>query len=348
MTDNKKSIILYNDASTKVTYKIQKIINKNNEIISGIITPVGNNIDAYIFQKISNPMINFTKANIKFNAIIKHVSQMDEMSNNAITQLESVDKEITDIVELFQYIHSINRLKFVNRLSNSNESPVFEIVEFTLFELKIFSGKNETFSKKMTVHSEKGEFGPREVLKKIRKFYNPTKVAHDDLIAGNEVIDDKIGFMFDRAVYLEYTNSYTFFSDDQIRAMRCIKSSYMYSITGNMESTSLKDLNLYNSLPFEETTKNENKYSAVRYHDIWGPHTNILIEYITYLEYNYNQIGFISEINDTGKYEGKYHSVSFIEMELYTPEKYRSRTVECDSEHPVSISYLLDLFRSPK
>ena len=92
-----QSIILYEDSSTKITSKIQKEINKHNGEISYIFTPVGSGIDSYILQKITEPMIYFKKAIIQFEAVIKHVSQLDEISNNYFTTLQKVDKEVTDI-----------------------------------------------------------------------------------------------------------------------------------------------------------------------------------------------------------------------------------------------------------
>lgn len=350
-----QSIILYEDSSTKITSKIQKEINKHNGEISYIFTPVGSGIDSYILQKITEPMIYFKKAIIQFEAVIKHVSQLDEISNNYLTVLQKVDKEVTDITELFQYIHSINRLKYINKLSNSNESAVFDLIEFTMFRLEIHYGKykDNVLSKYMDLHTEKGEFGPREILKKIKSFYLPIKVRKNDIeiVLSNgkwyDIKKDKVSFPIFQdkltAYYLPYTSSYTFFNSYQLETIKkTIKGCYVNTITGNTEITSMDDMRNYGSLPFETYTQ-KSETRGIRFHDMWASHAYMFIEYIIYLAYIYQQISFISELNDTNKYEEKYKCVSFIEIELISPQKYRSKMFECNSDTPIEISHILNM-----
>ena len=116
----------------------------------------------------------------------------------------------------------------------------------------------------------------------------------------------------------------------------------MSTITGNTETTTMDDMRNYGSLPFETYTQ-KSETQGMRFHDMWASHAYMFIEYIIYLAYIYQQIAFISELNDTNKYEEKYKCVSFIEIELISPHKYKSKMFECDSDNPIEIVYILNM-----
>lgn len=349
-----RSIILFSDGDLEMTKKLQKQIKNKFNLIQYILVPVDDSIDSYILLKPNRFMAQFAKAHVSFETVIEHKSYIDENSSNHFDVLNTIDRDLDDLTRLIQYLHSLNRIRYVNKLSNSNESAVYEITEFTKFMIDVYdTNDNIIFKKHLSLTSEKGHFGAIEILEKISSLYHPIQYSDIDenlnfLHINSNSWEFKCKAKSSDGVYgymLPYTKSITFFDKTSIEMIsNIIFSTYVYTITYDKKDSEYIDDIAYpfSSLPFEEVQSLKDT-CPVRFQDLWCNEIEYFIEYITYLEYIYTQIGFISEMNDFGKYTESYVSETTIDITSYIGTSIHHFTVECSTNKVISIKHILNL-----
>lgn len=296
----RNSILLLKDNSIRIVEKsLRKDIHKYEDKIEYMLVQVGNENGSFILHKINKFIGNFTKAVISFSPIVLRHSYIieDELKYE---QLPAVVKEIFSIEELLQYLHSLNRMRYCNKISNSNESFEYDLIEFISFDMLLYNDKNIIYESHVHEH-----LGPLDILNRIKRVYKPiTKLNkllritnHDWKLVTSMKDNDVIG------IPLEYTKSYQFLSGREYDIITStIKDMYCSSIIYNPNVDTIEEGYEYIDYISEYLLNS----GTVRFHDIWTHIINDYLEYIIYLPTIYTNLLTGAEIIDSLKVNNSY------------------------------------------
>ena len=350
-------IFLMKNMTTLTTTKFEKDLAKYFNKIDFILFPIDNENTAFVIHQPKKYMLNFSKAVVKFQIAVIQYSHFEIDTSNYPSLMHPITKTIHSIPELIQYLHSLNRIRYTNKLSNSNESYLYEIIEFTEFRIDIYNKKNEViYNKKMDLNTEMGQFGVAEILKRIDKIYFPWEFKTSDMFKELYlyITDDKwdIAFNLERkglyGVFLLYTSSVSFFHAEDIFMMNTnLHSLYAYTLTHNPNEVSYEDLDILLKDVTPELIVNEASdrfTSPVRYQDFWVHEPSYIIEFILFLSYTYSNIILMAEINDFGNIKNTYTCKSEITLELMSisgSERYQE--IGSSAKSPFTIKELFNI-----
>lgn len=345
-------ILLFKDNSIKLCKNIQKNITKNFNNIKYILFLADTQNETFILQKPKEFMKKFHKASITFESLIIQHSNINEETSNYPHILHKISKDILSLTELYSYLHSLNRIRLWNKLSNSNECAIFELIEFSYFELTIKDIEdNILFRKKMDVSSELGKFGEKEIVANINQIYSPVQNLDKHIIISdyNWRMSKKINTKSDLCgVYLPYTKSIAFLYCKDFNVLcHSIKSVYYYTIVYNNHLMTSDDchemVDNISSSPLYETPSKYMHSGAVRFQDLWTMNHSEVIEIIVYLYYLNSTSIIVSELNDYGEIKDVYATVTQFQIELFGRNNSEYFGIECDNNKPVSISDILNI-----
>lgn len=348
MIDMEECLFLFKDHSfTMVKKKFQKKLIRHIDDIKYLLIPINEDESAFILHKPLSFMRNFHKAVISYESIVIQHSYITENFGQYFTPMHKITKELNSIIELIQYLHSIDRLSFCNNLSNSNDSLNSEIIDFIHFSLEIFDKDNNSlYIQKMDLTNQCGNFGPREILVNIEDIYHPINHFHkrDDILTLDSVSntwnrvnhlrvnckDDIVG------INLPLTRSFSLLPNRIFQFMKSnIKSIYAYNLIYNKNLVSDEEAEEKRE-EFENT--GEKIVSSIRYNDMWSHITYDWLEYITYINDFYNNITAIIEINDYMEITGEYIVKSTIQIETFD---LGLKTLYSNSLSPIQVSDIL-------
>ena len=346
----KECLFLFKDhTSSMVKKKIQKKLNKFIDDIKYILIPIDNEETAYILHKPASFMRYFHRAVISYESVIIQHSYIMETFGQYYTPMNKITKEVTSIIELFQYLHSIDRLSFCNKIASSNDSLNSEVIDFTYFNLEIFDRDNKCIYKEnMDLTNQNGNFGPREILLKLKDVYNPVGDFYkDDIIL---IIDSKSN-TWDKVehIKMEYrdsivgvslplTRSFALLPSGIFQYMKStIKSVYSYNLIYNQNIVSDEEAEEKREV-LENT--GEKIVSSVRYNDMWTHVIYDWLEYLTYINDFYKNITAIIEINDYMEITGEYIAKSVIQIETFDMD---IQTLQTSSLEPLRLIDVIQL-----
>lgn len=340
----KECLFLFKDHSfTTVKKKFQKKLMQHVDDIKYILIPIDERETAYILHKPLSFMLHFHKAVISYESVVVQHSYIMDNFGQCYTPMHKITKEVSSIVELFQYLHSIDRLSFCNKLSSSNDSLNSEMIDFTYFNLELFDRNGKCFHKeKMDLTNQNGNFGPREILLKIKNVYNPinTFYKEDDILTIDSKSNtwDRINHLKMRyeecvvGINLPLTRSFSLLPSDIFQFMKSsIKSVYSYNLIYNRNVISDEEAEEKRE-EFENT--GEKIVSSVRYNDMWTHVTYDWLEYLVYINDFYNNMTAIIEINDYMEITGEYIVKSVIQIETFDME---IKTLHSSSSEPITM-----------
>lgn len=328
-------IFILKDESVKIKSNFDKFLHKNYQMIKYLLIPI--NDHSFIMHKPKEYMKTFHHGKVEFQMCIMHDDIISYL-------LELTSKELSSIVDLFQYIHSLNRIIYCNKLANCSESPCYERTEFVYFNITLYDKANqEIYSCKMDLKTEKGQFGPIEILDKITDIYKPTKKFGDSFL----YVDDKWGFSnypTDKyrvyGVLHPYTKSISFYQTPILqKLLNSIKTCYFCVSTYNPSVVSDDECE-DKSMEFSTGFLNGPDYHwAIRIMDYW---TNDISSYLEFIEYSYyirDNAKFVSELNDYNEFKDIYKTTVTYEIELLTTKnnyRFLKRYVNFDDTFSLS------------
>ena len=307
-----KYIFLLKNKEVEIKSNFIKFLKNNFYDIKYLLIPISNH--SFIMHKPMDYMVQFHHAIIKFQMCILHDDLISYLSN-------PTEKEITDITDVIEYLHSLNRLSYCNKLNNSSESQCYERMEFSEFKIEIFDkDNNQIYLCNMNLQTERGRFGPIEILEKVKKIYKPIEKMKDKYI----YVDTEWGFeRYPKSIHNlygllhPYTKSMSFYKFDylqklldNVRTMYFCVSVYNSEIIDDEECES-KSMSFADNVV---TAKDCNW--AIRIFDFW---TNDISTYLEFIEYNYyirSSSKLISELNDFNKVKNTYKATISYEIEL--------------------------------
>lgn len=313
--------------------------------IKYFLIPISDKNPVYLVHKPKEYMSHFKKAIIRFSGVITQFSTIDEdfekqNPEGFIKPLPETQMELNTVQELLVGLHSIQRILYCNKISHANndESICYEILEFSSFQLEIELTEGETCRVEMTLTTENGMFGCREILKKIKKYYSP--------------IWKGIGFSFDSTKWsrtiseeetftllkMEMTQSVLLLSNSDVSLLnQYIYSAYCYNIMYTKEhKDEIPDIKEkfddHDHLPMTNTLR----YNALWSHDIFT-----FLEYIVYLPFLYiNLITMAEAMFDTPTTFNIKTNVTIVWYSKGFLE------VDCDADAPLTVFDIIQYFRN--
>lgn len=331
--------------------KFRKFINKFADI-KYLLFNIDDSINTFIIHEPKEYMRYFAKASITFQCAIRQYSSDNPGTENHPTLMTCIKKEINDITELMKYLHSLNRIRYWNKLSASDDALFYEIIDFALFNVEITDVKNNViFNKEMNIKNQKGLFGVNEILKSIDKIYNPcdfknhTFIEMDNTWNFIDYIESKDNIY---GIYLPKTKSISFLHGKDIQILKeNLKSVYCYTITYNNDNKLIKEnaedtfdyyFEIENAIPESKYCKN----CYFRFQNIWEHTIDGYVEFIKYLPYIYYNLLLISTINDFGSInKSTYACLSKFEFEYYDKDMPKYTRIATTNESPLLLDDLI-------
>lgn len=346
------TILLMKDGSLKLKKKNIVKWYDNIKFILFSADPVCN---TFVLHKPMKYMKNFTRAKIFIETyvrkVVNDVVEYQFQEDYSYTRMGSTIKELCSLEEFIQYMTSLSRITFANKLTKSNDCLSYEIIEFSFFRIELFCNDELVYEKELNRENQKGYFDTRMILENVDIIYDaevlPTKYLNIDLDMGKWSIDPNPKRDRICGAYLVYTKTFLFldFSDiDLIR--KNVKSLYVKTFTYDKKEDPINSHEGWELIDI----CNINDYSykilplSCHFYDLWVHEDVFILEFITYFPYVYMTVQTICEINDQGKPNGNYESESHIEIEFldhHIPEKHILST----TDRPVSIHNLVEIIR---
>lgn len=328
-------IFMLKDKSVEIKSNFDKFLSKNFQLIKYLLIPI--NDKSFVMHKPKEYMLQFHHGKVEFQMCIMHDDIVSYLS-------DTTSKELTSIIDLFQYIHSLNRIIYCNKLGNCNDMPCYEKIDFVYFNINLYDKANqEIYSCKMDLKTEKGQFGPIEILERISSIYKPIRQFENNFL----YIDDKWGFTkfpSDKynvyGILLPYTKSISFYQTPilqkllgSIRTVYFCISTYNPSVISDDECEDA-------SMQFSDSCLNgEDFHWAIRIMDYWTNDITHYLEFIEYSDYIRDNAKFVSELNDHNVFQNIYKTSITYEIELLIPKnnfRILKRYVVSDDEFSLS------------
>lgn len=269
-----------------------------------------------IWNKISKVVITFEMAIIKADG--------ENEKALSIQICNSLNKECYSLYDTVNYLHSLNRLFYINTFCYGNEFGEYTNIEFTKFQITAFDKKDILYEYSFDGKSDKKK-SPEDILKKIKLFYNPTfPMDTDYLYISNNKWDIKKNIKNVNAIYgvgLPDTKSIIFLEYQILTLFQNIKSlfsgSYLYNkVLFTPDYTTEEIVTQYDdcisgTLPMEV---------CFRYYDTILVHTTHILEYIIYIKTMYHNMVVITEFENFNSFTNAIIMKTWIELESVNPD----------------------------
>ena len=283
-------IILLKDNSTKVfkkSSKFQLYLKENFDNCKYLLIPINDINHTFVLIKPKKYMIDFYKAKISYQLLITDYHTFDDSEESK--ELSSVNIETYSITELITTLHSLNRIRYYNKVANSNESHVFALYEFINFKLEVVCEQDKLhttmFDEKIT-GSIQCRFNVHEIFELVKPIYNPISkfpknneclIISDNIWYLSKNVSQKINDII--GIILPCTKSLTFITNTvYFKMITCLNSVFCSALTYNP--------NYMSEIVSNESALFDNEgHDDIRYHDLWTHNMCDIIEYVNYAQY---------------------------------------------------------------
>lgn len=350
MNNVKHPIILWDNHlwSSFKPEKFEKHLRTNLGHIQYMFIPISEVGSAYIVFEPKGYMRNFKKAEISFSCVVTQFSAIDNefMRKNPegyMIELSETNMTLNSVAEFLYALHSIHRILYCNKISHANSCETFwyEIMDFSCFKMDIELTTGENLTVEMSLKSENGVFGCREILKRIKHVYSPISKGLSIHFSkkGNcweDKANESSGYQM---VEMELSNSILILDQqDFYRLSTDIYSAYCYNLIFSARDSKDKIEKMQYLL--------EEGYLAiidgVRYNALWSHELSSLLEYITYLPFLYTTLMTMADVmSDTTS--TKIAVKTNIAITTYSKG---SIEVDCDPQRPLTVSDVVGFFRN--
>lgn len=351
MNHVKKPIILWDDHSwsSLKPEKFEKHLHTNLVQIQYMLIPISDVGSAYIVFEPKEYMRNFKKAEISFSCVVTQFSAIDNefMCKNPegyMSELSETNMTLNGVAEFLYALHSIHRILYCNKISHANscETICYEIMDFSCFKMDIELTTGENLTVEMSLKSENGVFGCREILKRIKHVYSP-------ISKGLNIYFSKKGNCWEnkaresaeyQMVEMGLSHSILMLDrQDFYRLSTDIYSAYCYNLIFN--ACDSKD-----KIEQIQDTLEEKGYltitDGVRYNALWSHELSSLLEYITYLPFLYTTLMTMADAMSDAA------STKLTVKTNVTIATYSKGFIEvdCDPQRPLTVSDVVGFFRN--
>lgn len=271
-----KHLILFKNNTVQMKSNLQKILKtKYNDIRFMLFNLKDTNL-TFLLHKVFDYMPNFKKAEISVEMVVVRNSLEKELKAESpdYTRLKSIDMEITELDDFISYLHSLNKIRYTNKLANSNESSDYDMICFTKFQIKIFNQTSCVYKKKLI-----GVLSPTDILESIKDIYNPIMIEDSYISIDNGNWDITSNLTNNNALYgicYHYTKTFEFFYNDVFKALLNVKSVYCASFVYDDQTVNLSGITR------DELYQCNFISGTLRFHDIWYSDRRYYLEYISY------------------------------------------------------------------
>lgn len=240
-----KLIFLMKDYSVKHSSKIGKFYND----IQFILFPCDEELNTYLLVEPNMYMVKMKKAKVIIESVVQRCGYDYKDHYYPIGRIE---KEIFNYTELIQYLFSIEKTKYFNKLmqmTDFNEIPPYMMIKYCFFSIRLYDENNKVIFKKKINIGEETKLSTIYVC----EFYDPGNIVnniHDIYFSelslfkehiSIDPINNKWDLAHDKykynlcAVWLDETNSISFFHKDDIINLTHINSLYSSAMTFSID-----------------------------------------------------------------------------------------------------------------
>lgn len=317
-----KFTLLYKDGSVGVSSKL-----KHFTKIKYILVPLNDLNNSFICIRPCEYMKKFHHAIVSFSLMITRYSSITffDESEIKLTPLQEISNEFHTLIDFFRYLHSINRIRYYNKISNSNESIEYDLIDFTSIQIQIFDQKECVYHYSFKVKYPEA-FGSSDILSKINEIWIPESFDLPLIISGNKWKLENVRGNTLIGLSLPLIKLITFVNAQDLSMLYDIKSFFVVNFTYNPYHDSINeiDIDLIQEYHFQS--------GSLRYHDLWCHTTNDIVEYIIALPFLYQNAIFASEIIDFQEITDTMECKTKISITKYTSDMNDVRTYELEME----------------
>jgi hypothetical protein len=321
-------------------------------------------LDTFILHKPCQYMLDMDEAIITYESVVTR-KVVDYNYQIFHSPMDHVEKKVTNYIELFQYLNSLNKIRYFNFVSSSNESSDHEYIQFCYFKIEIYSKGRLLYKKKVVEKGKKYEnklnknfFNPQYILEKILPIYDPfayyeyygvapylvlspNRKTWDFKLLERTHIDDVCGILLSNA------ESYVFLNFDDLKLLDS-------RMNGVLTLTVLYEPTLETHEEIEEIMDSydgaddpEYLSGPVRLIDYYAETVSDITEFFTYLPYIYLLLKTVAEINDKGKITDQYRIVS--RVYFTTDNEYtQNRSLYCKDDNVISIMDIIQYLKEKR
>lgn len=334
-------LILLKNKSVVMKSNIQKLIKTKYKEIEFILFNLKDTNSTFLLHKVYDYMKKFKKAEISVEMVVVRNSMEKDIKLEApdYTRMKSIQMEISKLDDFISYLHSLNKIRYTNKLANSNESSDYDIICFTEFSIKIFDNKSCIYKNKLI-----GVLSPSDILQSIKKIYNPVLIEDSYISINNSAWRMTNNFKERDALYgicYPYTKSYEFFHIEVFNALSVIKSVYCASFVYDDKNVDISDIDVNELCQFNFIS------GSLRFHDIWYPKPQYYLEYISYIGTIQTNLSIASELAEFGEINNKMVMDTQILIESITEKNYiNSIQYRLKSPNIITIPEFINLLKT--
>lgn len=295
-----------------------------------IMVPSDNQLHTYVLLEPNKVMKLLHEADIKVEMVVLYQDHSKMDYDSKIVPFGNVRKTLHGMVEVIQYLQSLNRISYTNGAMKNNDAVIQLGVYFLYFKIKCY---DENHRKIFVFKKHDGVLiRPNDILKVLAEaFYEPVvdQLSYIRFNLSNQ------SWMFQKsksvkikkelykshmfAIPLTNTSTYYFINareldilKSNLRGIMC--QTYVYDDTINeedMHDISKQFCNIDVGLL-------NGKTNFVWMFDQWLCTLGMIIEFFVYLPYLYVIIQTTNQVNDNdGEVKGNYHSSTYLYIDTY-------------------------------
>lgn len=326
-----RHLILLKNGSVITSQNVQRLIKTNYDTIKFILFNLKDTNSTFLLHKPYSYMKNFKKAEIDVEMVVIRNS-MEAIENESPPEyaiLKEIKMEIFNLDDFISYLHSLNKIRYTNKLSNSNETSDYDMICFTHFSVKVFDSKSCIYKNKID-----GVASPTEILHSIKKIYNPIMMDNSYISISKSFWSITQDINQDNTLYgicYPYTKSFDFFYNDIFQLLSNIQSVYCASFVYDCKIIDLSDIDTDELFQFNFIS------GSLRFHDIWYPNFQYYLEYISYLGTIQTNLTMASELAEFNEINNRMKMDTKIQIEILT-EKDGLMTIQHEIKSPKIIT----------
>lgn len=337
---NQPIILLMKDHSIRHVIKHKDLVLLRD--CKYMLVPLEDANQTFILHKPKKYMNDFQEAAISFQIIVIRYME-DGLTDYRL--MTPVDIQVNSIPQLISALNSLNRIRYTNKIANSNECAESELMEFLYFHIHIKDKKGDVLFQKDIVRNPDLRAFVFEILDSIKSIYEPITQFEKgtDVYALDrylEVTDDAWKLIKPHAykdntivgIPLPFTKTFTFIQSDCLYYLSLVTSSIYY---GTVIYNPNDIAGFYNEW---EVSIETHRITGVRYHDLWVHETSDILEYVNFIPSIYTNLLVSAELMDYEEVTEKMIANTTIIFSLYDDCANRhEEKIEFDSKNPITL-----------
>lgn len=264
-----------------------------------IMMPINQyNLDTYVLIKPNFYLKHFTKVKLRYQLSVIEINGNGKSENKLY--FPETEKEYRTLYETVNGLHSIQRIEYINSISNCDSFSQRYLV-FNKFRLDAFEDDMMIYSYKPKLKNNKTIY-PSNISEKINDFFSLEEITDRHLILNKNkwTIENCYPKNDVYSLYLKGTHSFYNIDFDNLALIKGIRSVMIIT---------------------DQIIYGENEYqpydSDLYYQDLWYFETERILEYLVYYNMIKSITTLITELIQFGELTNSVKFTSMLEIELF-------------------------------